>query len=325
MLMMSLLGLPALAGTASAHPGGTNAAGCHAGTQPYHCHGSTPSRPPVPLPVATPVAPPVATPVAATCADFPTQQAAQAAFDADRTSRSDLDRDGDGLACEAGDSAPATTPPVVTPLPVVTRNVTIGIRQASGIYTFSGVLTPAEAGRQVTVARLDSVTKRVTGVASTLTDAAGRYVIRTRLPVGFAGFYTLTATHGRSRLYGLIVPGQSEAAPAACSARSTRVSHTNSVDCMFRAYKRGDWAAVANYALPPVIAQLRQSRPYDVRTGFPYSFHGCREPQYAEFASSGIACEFYSHPTPGDGMIHGVVVEFSMDRYFRAESITNIG
>jgi uncharacterized protein with LGFP repeats len=94
---------------------------------------------------------------------------------------------------------------------VTTRDVTIGIRQASGIYTFSGRISPAEAGVQVTTARLDGVTNRVTGVASTRTDAAGRYTIRTRLPVGFAGFYSLTATKsgikaGRSRLYGLIVP-----------------------------------------------------------------------------------------------------------------------
>lgn len=281
LLALPLLGLPALAGTASAHPGGTNSAGCHAGSQPYHCHGSTPSRPPV----SPPVTPPVTT-------------------------------------------APTPVPPATTSPTVVSaaRSVTIGIRQASGVYTFSGLLAPAEPGRQVTVARLDSVTKRVTGVASALTDAAGRYTIRTRLPVGTAGFYALTATHGRSRLYGLVVPGPSAPAPApACSARSARTSHVDSVDCMFRAYKRGDWAAVANYALPPVIAELRRWRPYDVRTGFPYSFSGCREPQYAEHASSGIACEFYSHPTPGDGMIHGVAVEFSMDRYFRAESITTVG
>lgn len=98
----------------------------------------------------------------------------------------------------------ASTPPPASGA----REVTIGIRQASGVYTFSGTLSPAEAGRQVTVARLDSVTKRVTGVASTTTDATGRYTIRTRLPAGFAGFYTLTASHGRSRLYGLIVPAR---------------------------------------------------------------------------------------------------------------------
>jgi hypothetical protein len=92
-----------------------------------------------------------------------------------------------------------------------TRDVTIGIRQAAGTYTFTGTISPAQAGVQVTTARLDSVTKRVTGVASTRTDAAGRYTIRTRLPVGFAGYYSLTeprsgTSAGRSRLYGLVVP-----------------------------------------------------------------------------------------------------------------------
>lgn len=98
-----------------------------------------------------------------------------------------------------------------TPPATGSRGVTIGIRQAGGVYTFSGTLTPAEAGVQVTTARLDGVTGRVTGVASTRTDASGRYVIRTRLPAGFAGFYSLTETKsginaGRSRLYGLVVP-----------------------------------------------------------------------------------------------------------------------
>jgi len=98
-----------------------------------------------------------------------------------------------------------------TPPTAGTRGVTIGIRQAAGIYTFSGTVSPAEAGVQVTTARLDSVTKRVTGVASTRTDAAGRYTIRTRLPIGFAGYYSLTEAKsgvnaGRSRLYGLVVP-----------------------------------------------------------------------------------------------------------------------
>ena len=105
-----------------------------------------------------------------------------------------------------GPALRAVPPPIPAP-----RKVTIGIRQASGIYTFSGSISPAEAGVQVTTARLDSVTKRVTGVASTWTDAAGRYTIRTRLPVGFAGFYSLAASTsgvgaGRSRLYGLKVP-----------------------------------------------------------------------------------------------------------------------
>ena len=89
--------------------------------------------------------------------------------------------------------------------------MTIGVRQAARVYTFTGRVSPAEAGVQVTTARLDGRTDRVTGVASTRTDAAGRYTIRTRLPAGFAGYYSLAAARsgvgpGRSRLYGLVVP-----------------------------------------------------------------------------------------------------------------------
>jgi hypothetical protein len=95
----------------------------------------------------------------------------------------------------------------------VRRAVSIGIQQpARGVYVFSGQVARAEAGLQVTIARLDSETRRVTGVASTRTDAAGRYRIRTSLPVGLAGYYALTGVSdvgalqpGRSRLYGLIV------------------------------------------------------------------------------------------------------------------------
>ena len=108
----------------------------------------------------------------------------------------------------------ASPPPalrVVPPAVVDARDVTIGIRQASRVYTFTGRVRPAEAGVQVTTARLDGRTNRVTGVASTRTDAAGRYTIRTRLPAGFAGYYSLAAAKsgvgaGRSRLYGLVVP-----------------------------------------------------------------------------------------------------------------------
>jgi uncharacterized protein with LGFP repeats len=100
----------------------------------------------------------------------------------------------------------AVPPPLVAP-----RGVTIGIRQTAGVYTFSGKVSPAQAGVQVTTARLDGVTNRVTGVASTRTDAAGRYTIRTRLPRGFGGYYSLAGAKsgvgaGRSRLYGLNVP-----------------------------------------------------------------------------------------------------------------------
>ena len=104
----------------------------------------------------------------------------------------------------------------------VRRTVTICVSQAGGVYTFSGQLARAEAGVQVTIARLDSVTKRVTGVASTTTDAAGRYTVRTTLHQGFAGYYALTAEAsgldaGRSRLYGLLVntrPGTGQLPPA---------------------------------------------------------------------------------------------------------------
>ena len=305
----------------------------------------------------------------------------------------------------------------------VRRTVTIGVSEANGVYTFTGRIARAEPFVQVTIARLDSVTKRVTGVASTSTQADGSYTIRTRLPGGFAGYYALTGVNrsllqpGRSRLYGINVPttpppaakslsldvrragtsyafegqlmparggvpvtlaqivngrlvgvagGITEAngryiitiqpppgthfytaltadarsrnyglvvpqpvAPA-CSATSIRKSYDDSAQCMFRAYKRGDWAAVANYALPPVIAALREWRPYDVRTGFKWGYFGCGKPQYEDIgdfppASSGVACEFYSYPTPGDGAIHGVTIEFNMDRYFRAESYTTVG
>ena len=104
----------------------------------------------------------------------------------------------------------------------VRRTVTIGVQQRiRGVYTFSGVIARAEAGVQVTIARLDTGTRRVTGVASTRTDAAGRYVISTSLPQGLAGYYALTGVTdvgalqaGRSRLYGLLVntrPVQSDA------------------------------------------------------------------------------------------------------------------
>ncbi len=121
---------------------------------------------------------------------------------------------GDVRAATAALVAASPPPPalrVVPPALVDAREVTIGIRQASRVYTFTGRVRPAAAGVQVTTARLDGRTDRVTGVASTRTDAAGRYTIRTRLPVGFAGYYSLAAAAsgvgaGRSRLYGLVVP-----------------------------------------------------------------------------------------------------------------------
>lgn len=307
----------------------------------------------------------------------------------------------------------------------VRRTVTIGIQQPTrGVYVFTGQVARAEVGLQVTIARLDGETKRVAGVASTGTDAAGRYEIRTALPQGLAGYYALTGVNssslqpGRSRLYGLLVntrPGtetpttrglslevrragqsyvfEGALSPArggvpvtlariadgqlqglaggiteangryiitiqpppgtyqftavtanarsrnyglvvpqpvvpACSATSIRRSHDDSAQCMFRAYRRGDWAAVANYALPPVIALLRQGRAYDVQHDFNWSYYGCGKPEFEDLsdfppASSGVACTFYANANPGE--VHGVTIEFNMDRYFRAESYNTVG
>jgi hypothetical protein len=90
-------------------------------------------------------------------------------------------------------------------------SITIGLKQATGIYTFSGQVDPVIPGLQVTLARLSGSTKRVTGVSSTGTDAAGRYTIRTRLPAWMAGLSALTAPTsdhppGRNPLHGLVVP-----------------------------------------------------------------------------------------------------------------------
>jgi hypothetical protein len=124
----------------------------------------------------------------------------------------------------------------------VRRTVTIGIQQPTrGVYVFSGQVARAEAGLQVTVARLDSETKRVTGVASTRTDAAGRYTIRTSLPVGLAGYYALTGVSdvgalqpGRSRLYGLIVNTRPAAAtPTETRSTSLDVGRSSSDDHTF--------------------------------------------------------------------------------------------
>ena len=109
----------------------------------------------------------------------------------------------------------------------VRRTVSIGIRQANGVYTFSGAVAPALPGVRVTIARLDPETGRVTGVASSRTGGGGRYEIPAYLPVGLAGYYALTEATpdllaGRSRLYGLLVnvrPG----APAAAETVSIAV------------------------------------------------------------------------------------------------------
>lgn len=119
----------------------------------------------------------------------------------------------------------------------VRRTVTIGIRQAAGVHTFTGRVGRPVAGLQITLARL-LTSGRVVGVASTTTGADGAYTIRTRLAPGLGGYYALTAPTadlqaGRSRLYGLVVPGPRAAAPAPVRAPAVPTPPTRpaDVDC----------------------------------------------------------------------------------------------
>ncbi|HXF56340.1 MAG TPA: excalibur calcium-binding domain-containing protein [Actinomycetota bacterium] len=70
---------------------------------------------------------PAGTALAATCGDFPSQAAAQAAYRADPIGLRNLDRNGDGIACETnpapydftpvGQPAPPPPPPAPAPAP----------------------------------------------------------------------------------------------------------------------------------------------------------------------------------------------------------------
>jgi len=85
-----------LAVPAFAHSGGLNAQGCHAGSQPYHCHRAqvTPPR------VATPLL--GNTSGDRDCADFRSWREAQDFFEAaGRGDPHQLDGDNDGIACES--------------------------------------------------------------------------------------------------------------------------------------------------------------------------------------------------------------------------------
>ena len=112
----------------------------------------------------------------------------------------------------AGPPALAQTAPAPTASPATVQQgatVTIGVRQASGSYTFTGTVAPAAAGVPVTIARLGT-DGRVSGIASTRTLTGGAYELRTSLPLGFASYYALTGATpelapARSRLYGLLV------------------------------------------------------------------------------------------------------------------------
>ena len=94
----------------------------------------------------------------------------------------------------------------------VRRTLTIGVDRQGSTYAFRGQLARAEGGVQVTIARRDSGTQQVTGIAAARTDMAGRYVVRTSLPPGLAAYYALAVPDVdraavRSRLYGLrVVP-----------------------------------------------------------------------------------------------------------------------
>lgn len=160
-------------------------------------------------------------------------------------------------------AVPAGTRPDRSPYTSVQvrRTVTIGVSQADGSYTFTGQLARADAGVQVTIARLDSETKRVTGVASTTTDAAGRYTVRTALPQGLAGYYALTAEAngldaGRSRLYGLLVdtrPGTGQP-PATSQALTLQVRRTGA------SYSFEGVLSPARGGVPVTLAQVVDGR-----------------------------------------------------------------
>ncbi|WP_110279410.1 excalibur calcium-binding domain-containing protein [Loktanella sp. PT4BL] len=77
---------------ALAHSGGLNAQGCHAGSQPYHCHRSQ----------AAPRPAPSRTSGDRDCSDFRTWREAQAFYEnAGRGDPHRLDADNDGIACES--------------------------------------------------------------------------------------------------------------------------------------------------------------------------------------------------------------------------------
>jgi hypothetical protein len=92
----------------------------------------------------------------------------------------------------------------------VARTVTLGVRQASGVYRFSGTVGPSAGGLQVTLGKVLN-NGRVVGVAATRTSRTGAYAISTRLSPGTNMYFLVTAATpqllgGRSRLYGIAVP-----------------------------------------------------------------------------------------------------------------------
>jgi hypothetical protein len=107
LVTMGLLAVATLGTTASvagAHSGGTDANGCHAGSQPYHCHGGGGTPPPVSRDDQN-------------CSDFRYQEDAQAHLNADRSDPDNLDADNDGIACEDNARRATVAPPPPPPAP----------------------------------------------------------------------------------------------------------------------------------------------------------------------------------------------------------------
>ncbi len=93
-LTAALLAMSVQTGPSYAHSGGLNAEGCHAGSRPYHCHRSSGQ--------SSRSAAPQSGLVDRNCSDFSSWSEAQRFYE--QSGRSDphgLDRDRDGIACEA--------------------------------------------------------------------------------------------------------------------------------------------------------------------------------------------------------------------------------
>lgn len=109
----------------------------------------------------------------------------------------------------------------------------------------------------------------------------------------------------------------------ACSATAPLVSYDDSAQCLYAAFVFGDSATAHNYAEPDVVDLLFSWR--DAYGASPaWEYFGCG-PAMVEYVSSGISCGYYEHPVPGDGMVHGVAIEFNMAPGFWVESIDTFG
>lgn len=135
-------GASAAGAVLTAHSGGTDATGCHAGIQPDDCHNTASNT----RAAATPVA---ATPAQASdrdCPDFQYQEDAQAALDANPSDPGTLDEDGDGIACENNPLRPtAQQTPRATTNTTAARPTTT-TRRATTATTRAPTATMANTG-----------------------------------------------------------------------------------------------------------------------------------------------------------------------------------